>query len=268
MAVFLPNAWWANIGYWMARVDRGIKFIGEAREHELATRAFSKTCALHPNPLLRLDTLKEVPVLRDQVIASPVLTLYVAYMVNVLGPYLLRDRVRGILEIGPGSALLAVSLKTLLGCRFVLVDLPEVLNLAFAMLSCYAPESDIVLPNEVDEYGEAAWQRDFVLLCPEQVDLIPTGTLDSAINCSSFQEMTYPLIKSYFDLIDRCLRGGGLFYCLNEEKFSRHPDGSVVEFDKYPWSPEFRDLFYEECEYWRVLRANPRKHRLQVKGKN
>jgi len=125
-----------------------------------------------------------------------------------------------------------------------------------------------VLPNEVEEHSEAVWQKDFVLLCPEQVNLIPTGVLDCAINSSSFQEMTYPLIKSYFELIDRCLRDGGLFYCLNEKGFRRHPDGNVVEFDKYPWSPGFRDLFHEECEYWRVMKANCRKHRLQMKRKD
>jgi hypothetical protein len=150
----------------------------------------------------------------------------------------------------------------------VLVDLPEVLNLGFAMLSYYARDCDIVLPNEIEEGGESVWQKDFVLLCPEQVNLIPTGVVDCAINCSSFQEMTYPLIESYFKLIDRCLRDGGLFYCLNEERFGRHPDGTVVEFDKYPWSGDFRDLFYEECEYWRGLKADPRRHRLQVKGRN
>jgi putative sugar O-methyltransferase len=268
LAAILPHTWWGKVVYWMARVDRGIKYIGETREHDLATRAFNKTFESHPNPVLRLDTLKEVPVLRDQVIASPLLSLYIAYMVNTLGPYLVSHRVRSVLEIGPGSALLAISLNRLFRCRFILVDLPEVLNLGFAMLSYYAQDSEIVLPNEVDEHGESVWQKDFVLLCPEQVNLIPRGVLDCAINCSSFQEMTYPLIKSYFELIDRCLRDGGLFYCLNEERFTRHPDGTVVEFDKYPWSPDFRDLFHEECEYWRVMKANCRKHRLQMKRKN
>lgn len=263
LALFVPEALWN-------RFARGLAGLSEVstltRQYEAAAQAFRTVCRLQSNPVLRLDTLDQVRVLADQTHASPVLSLYIACAVNALGPHLTHHRVKTVLEIGPASALFAISLRMLYGCRFVLVDLPEVLNQGFATISYYVPDAEIVLPNEVEDGGAEVWQKDFVLLVPEQIDLIPSGSLDCAINMSSFQEMTYPLIAKYFQLIRRCLREAGLFYCLNETRFSRHPDGKAIEFESYPWFDDFQDLFYEDFAYLRLIGSNPRKHRLQIKG--
>lgn len=241
---------------------RGCAWLNRARDRHRALQAYRKVAS--DASVLTLDTLREVRILADHLDEVPALILYFACILNALFPYLKDHKGQRVLEIGPAEGVLAIALYQVFGCRLVLIDLPEVLPMAFTMISHYAPEASIVLPHETTA-GPIQPEADFVLLVPEQARLIPDCSIDMAINTSSFQEMTYPIIDQYFRLIERCLRPGGLFYCLNETRFQRHADGQVIEFARFPWSSRFRDIFWEDFEYWREFRGYERQHRLQIK---
>lgn len=233
---------------------------GASRERALAQRAFRRVTSGSGG--LTFEDVKQIPVLADHHETAPILSFYVAAMLSILLPMLRKEKPQQVLEIGPSEAVLAISLRTLLGCRFMLVDLPELLPLALAMISYYLPGATVALPHEVEAHPEHL-EADFVLLVPEQVDKVATGSVDLAVNTSSFQEMNYDLIGRYFQVIERCVRPGGLFYCLNETAFRRHADGVPIEFAKYPWSPMFEDIFSEPFLYWDLVGGWPRRHRLQ-----
>lgn len=241
------------------------EFVNEVRSAELAKEAFSKIHKSDSTPTVSLETLTKLPVLADQSESSLWMVLYISTVINTLTPYIDKYNVSKVLEIGPGWGILSICLHQLHNCRFILVDLPEVLSATFAMISYYRPNALVVLPNELkDSMDDLQW-GEFVLICPEQSHLIPSESVDMALNTSSFQEMTYSLIEEYFRLINRCIRRGGLFYCLNEKNFKRHRVGGAIEYDRYPWDPGFDDIFHEEFAFGRLSRAYERMHRLQVK---
>ena len=242
---------------------RGSAWLNRARDKERALRAFR--AVTNDKCTFTVDNLRQVRVFAEQFDEVPALILYFASVINVLRPYFEKYKLRTVLEIGPAEGVLAIALHQLLGGRFVLIDLPEVLLITFTMISYYSPEAKIILPHEVEQ-SKLQSDADFTLLVPEQADDIPDSSIDLALNMSSFQEMTYPLIHRYFQIIDRCVRSEGLFYCLNETRFERHPDGQHIEFANFPWSPLFRDLFCEEFPYWTAFRGYQRQHRLQMKG--
>jgi putative sugar O-methyltransferase len=258
----IPNTIWALPDRIARMWLRGSAWLNRARDRERALRAFQQVSG--DNCTLTLHNLTKIPVFSDQFDDVPALVLYFACVVNTLEPQLRGQNIRFVLEIGPGEAVLAIALNQLFGWRFVLVDLPEVLTMAFAMISYYAPSAVTMLPHEDAEIDSRS-KADFILLVPEQVDRIMDSSVDLAINMSSFQEMTYPLIQTYFQLIERSVRPGGFFYCLNETKFMRHRDGEQIEFAKFPWSSQFDDLFCEEFKYWSAFGGYERQHRLQIK---
>lgn len=237
----------------------------EERAREVAKKGFLKAFESNPDTIISLDNLDRVPVLAEQSQSSLWMALYIASLINILSPYIRDFNIRKIMEIGPGWGVLAISLHHFFNCRFILIDLPEVLSATFTMLSYYCPSSIVALPNEIEEARIDSRGSDFILLCPEQTSLIPHVSLDLAINTSSFQEMTYPIIEEYFRLIKKCLRNGGFFYCMNEKVFKRHRVGGPIEIEKYPWDPEFRDIFYEEFAFGCLSESYERIRRLQVK---
>lgn len=241
-------------------------FVNEVRTAQLAREAFFKIHKSDLDPTISLGNLKKLPVLADQSESSLWMVLYISTVINTLAPYIKKFDINNVLEIGPGWGILSICLHQLHNCRFILVDLPEILSATFAMISYYRPNALVVLPNELKNTMDYLQKGEFVLICPEQSYLIPSDSVDMAINTSSFQEMTYSLIEEYFKLVKRCLRRGGLFYCLNEKKFKRHRVGGPIEYDQYPWDPGFDDIFHEEFAFGRLSNAYERIHRLQVKG--
>ena len=145
-------------------LNRAVEVSDYSRQYELAKKAFLKSSRLQANPMLCLDALAKVPVFVQESQVNPTHAFYLASMLDTLVPYIREHGVRSVLEIGPERCLLAVLLHKLYGCRFVFVDLPEMLNLGYTVLSYHLPNSQIVLPNEIDSVGETVWQSDFVML--------------------------------------------------------------------------------------------------------
>lgn len=264
LGTYLPRRLWSALPLLAKKFLRHYAVADEARARVLGRRAFLNASRFQVDPICSLDSIGQVPVLAQLYDQVPLYTLYVASIVNVLGPHIRTFAVKRVMEIGPNWGVLAIALRHFFGCRFILIDLPEVINCAFSLLSFYAPDAVVVLPHEVDRGGPDLERADFVLLCPEQASCVASDSMDLAINTSSFQEMTHPIIEEYFRLIKRCLRDEGLFYCLNMKTY-RPGTKEPVAFESYPWDPEFRDLVREEFGFGRWSPAHARMSRLQMK---
>jgi hypothetical protein len=166
--------------------------------------------------------------------AALALYRYASYL-NALVPAARRGS--RILEIGGGAGLVALGAAELLDSeQAVLVDLPQMLEVAFVVLSHFYGADALALPGEHERRDSAR----FVLLTPAQRDEVESGAAGVILNTASFQEMTRPMIHAYFDLIERAAAPGARFYCANQETSTRV--GPEADFDSYPWRQDWRTL--------------------------
>ena len=70
------------------------------------------------------------------------------------------------------------------------------------------------MPHEV-QVGILDTDFDFAFLTVDQLDYIDDDSIDLAINCDSFQEMTHEQIAIYFKLIQRVTVESGIFFTTN-----------------------------------------------------
>jgi SAM-dependent methyltransferase len=211
--------------------------------------------AFQPGPVLD-RTLGALPPFAELARTRPTALLallrYATYL-NVVVPR--SQGARRTLEIGSGAGLVSLGLRRLLGAQCVLLDLPEMLAVAFPVLANYEGEDAVTLPHEV---GDTLPETPYVLLTPSQASLVADGSIDLALNTASFQEMTYEAIGGYFQLLRRALAPGGLFYCVNDERCEK-VEGAPIEFDRYPWPDEWEILLDRPFDYSvRVMRYRDR----------
>jgi hypothetical protein len=123
---------------------------------------------------------------------------------------------------------------------------------AIPFLSNLFPQARLVLPHEIPETGLSG-EFDIAFLTVDQLHLIQDSTVDLAINCHSFQEMTQEQIAIYFAMAQRIVRDGGYFFVANRvDKLPCGPDAAEVEqrdppnrFAEYPWKKQNETLIYE-----------------------
>jgi putative sugar O-methyltransferase len=175
------------------------------------------------------------------------------YYSNVLRGIVKPGEVRTILEIGPGSGNLAsIFYHDWAPVRLILVDLPETCAVAIPFISSVFPQARLLLPHEVAEATLDA-EFDFAFLTVDQLHLIRTNSVDLAINCHSFQEMTPGQIGEYFSLVQDVCRPSGLFFVANRlEKIPCGADALTADqpappnrFAEYPWARSNEDVIYE-----------------------
>jgi len=143
-----------------------------------------------------------------------------------------------IAEIGAGFGGLAVKLKRLYpDARIVLFDLPEVNALQRYYVGRNFPSAKIVGYAEYQERGDAG-DYDFAILPGWAINDFPAGSMDCVINMRSMMEMTQATVAFYFSAIEKCLRAGGLFYCVN--RYRKTTSGDDVRIKEYP----FDDRWY------------------------
>lgn len=193
------------------------------------------------------------------------------YYQNVLRGHLPRHGLGTVMEIGAGSGNLpAILFHDWKPSRFVMVDLPETIAVAFVFLARTFPKASIVLPNE-SEGLDTLPDADFVLLTTDQIARVPDNSIDLAINCHSFQEMTPAQIGIYFDLIQRACRPGGHFFTANRvEKIPSAPDSyervqpdPPVRFAEYPWRNGNEVLVHEVSRLLRLVQPDNVSMRLE-----
>jgi hypothetical protein len=155
-----------------------------------------------------------------------------------------------IMEIGPGTGLLALAVKLLFpNSVFLLVDLPEILPFSSLFLTTVLPEMKFLFLNRMDAVGDGWRDYDFVFLTPDAVRRIPPHSVHLALNTDSMQEMELDTIRAYFSLLRCLLAPPTLFYSSNRvEKWigDRH-----TRLADYPYGTEDRDLFSRENAFMR-----------------
>lgn len=247
-----PPGLWRRLG----RLAAGIAAAAERKEAAaLRDRARG---AFRPGPVLD-GTMSALPPFAELAGTRPnslaVLLRYASYQ-NELVPQA-RDS-RRTLEIGSGAGLLSLGLHRLLSSQSVLLDLPEMLAVAYPLLAYYEGDDAITLPHEI---GGALPDTPYVMLTPSQAHLIGDAAINLGVNTDSFQEMTYAAIGGYFELLRRALAPGRLFYCVNEQNCTKI-EGKPIEFERYPWPAEWETVFDRPFDYSRAVTSNRHRERL------
>lgn len=193
------------------------------------------------------------------------------YYQNILLGFADPARVRTVLEIGPGNGNFpSILYHDWSPIRVILIDLPETLAVAIPYLSALFPRARILMPHEVRSH-DLLGEFDFAFLTVDQPDLLPDSSVDVAINCHSFQEMTHEQIGAYFALIQRVCRESGLFFTANRvEKIPCGPDAYSAEqsappnrMAEYPWNANNDILVHEISRLSRLVQLDPIALRLE-----
>jgi putative sugar O-methyltransferase len=190
--------------------------------------------------------------------------LYHYYYQNVLRGFIRDDPIRTILEIGAGNGNFpSILYHDWAPVRIVLIDLPETLAVSIPFLSSLFPEARMFLPNEIQRDGFPG-DFDFAFLTVDQLGLLADNSIDLAINCHSFQEMTHEQIRVYIELVQRVCRDSGFFFSANRtEKIPCGADPFSVEqpdppnrMAEYPWNARNEVLVYETCKLTRLVQLD------------
>jgi putative sugar O-methyltransferase len=186
------------------------------------------------------------------------------YYQNILRGFAEESQIRTVLEIGAGNGNFPSILHhDWAQLRVILVDLPETLAVAIPFLSNLFPGAKLLLPNEAQDQGLSG-SFDFAFLTVDQLNIIADNSIDLAINCHSFQEMTHEQIKVYFQLVQRVCRESGLFFAASRvEKIPCGPDALTVEqtdrpnrFAEFPWNSHNEELVYEVSRLSRLVQLD------------
>jgi len=193
------------------------------------------------------------------------------YYQNILRGFINREEIGTILEIGAGNGNFpSILYHDWAPVRVVVIDLPETLTVSIPFLSSVFPNARIAMPNEI-EIGGMPKEFDFAFLTVDQLEHLADNSVDLAINCHSFQEMTHEQIGTYFELIQRVCRESGFFFTANRvEKFPCGPDAFAVEqFDppnrmaEYPWKAQNKVVVHEISKLSRLVQLDGLSIRLE-----
>jgi putative sugar O-methyltransferase len=193
------------------------------------------------------------------------------YYQNVLRGFVGADRIATVLEIGAGNGNFpSILYHDWAPIRTILIDLPETLAVSIPFLSSVFPDARVVMPNEIRADGFPE-DFDFAFLTVDQLDVLRDGSVDLAINCHSFQEMTHEQIGAYFALIQRVCRESGLFFTANRvEKIPSGPDAFSAEqpdppnrMAEYPWNARNEVLVHEISKLSRLVQLDAISMRLE-----
>lgn len=153
--------------------------------------------------------------------------------------------------IGDGFGMLGALLLSLVpAIRVVSVNLAKTLLVDLVFLSRALPDQKFGLARDQSELATllADPQVRVIALRAEDAGLLAACPLDLAANVVSMQEMNPPVVAGYFN----ALRAGEgppvAFYCCNRLEKAL-PDGTLVQFNAYPWSPRDEVLLDEACPW-------------------
>jgi putative sugar O-methyltransferase len=143
---------------------------------------------------------------------------------------------RVVAEIGGGYGGLACKMKQMfpdaLVCMF---DLPEVCPTQIYYLSRRYPDARIfdhvTFKREgIDALLTGDW--DFAVLPGWVIEALPEDSLDLAANTRSMMEMNRDVVTFYMEQLNRTVRPGGIFYCVNRyEKAKTDLPIRIKEYD-------------------------------------
>ena len=159
----------------------------------------------------------------------------------------IKDSILKILEIGGGYGNLATKLKSLFPkCKYIIIDLPEVLFIQHYYISQYNPSSKII--NLLDSKrirSDIVEMEDYdFLLIPFNIYNNLKINFDLVINTRSFGEMPKNILHNYFNFIQKSINQKGLLYTSNRYVFTKSIDQNKLR--DYPFD-----------DYWDILISQP-----------
>lgn len=152
-------------------------------------------------------------------------SLEYTYMLTRLRPFF--AGVGTLVEIGAGFGGLARLLKLAFPqLRIVLLDLPEASAIQTYFLNQAFPGARFLYLEHLGQgEGLPAQDFDFAILPGSAAARLGPGSVDMFVNTRSMMEMDLEVVAGYFEVIQRALREGGGFYCVNRlAKVSRLRD--------------------------------------------
>lgn len=187
------------------------------------------------------------------------------YFLNVLNTKIDFNTKKNICEIGPGNGnLISIIKKNFKNNKFLIIDLNETLLVSSIYLSSLFPDKKFILPNEIGNKINANLidENDFILLAPNQVELIEPEIIDLTINTSSFAEMNKKQIKNYFDLVQKISKKDSYFF--NYNRVEKYPIDSLQadnltkpnRFHEYPFYNNEIEYF-QICEFAKNIQNDP-----------
>lgn len=119
-----------------------------------------------------------------------------------------------VIEIGTGAAnfpvLFGLTRKSI---NYVIIDLPEMLLVAAHQIKKYVPDCNIIFTNELDgKFDIHDEGKNFFLLAPSDVDMLPENYFDFAVNMESFAEMNQTIANNYIKNFYRVLKPQGSIF--------------------------------------------------------
>jgi putative sugar O-methyltransferase len=160
-----------------------------------------------------------------------------------------------VLEVGAGAANFPILFaKHYEEVAYFIVDLPGMILTSSSQIERFLPGARQILPHEAtaESVQRALAQRGhlFVLLTPDQVDLVPGGAFDLAVNMESFAEMEPETASGYLEDFYAKLRPGGTLFLVNRESRVASTTGDVEDvtsFWKYPLRDDDEVLVRKHC---------------------
>jgi hypothetical protein len=130
---------------------------------------------------------------------------------------------RGVVcEVGSGSGLFSSIIHEKKNTTNILIDIPEVLLNAIALVFTLFPKKTFLLPNEIiNNKTIVVKDYNFIFLIPEQANLIINESIDLGINTQSFMEMDMKEVDSYLKFFSDKIKYDGYFFTSNRLK-KRH----------------------------------------------
>ena len=150
-----------------------------------------------------------------------------------------------VCEIGAGygrNAYVFLSLHE--RCKYIIVDIPPALYVSQEYLTRVFPEKKAFLYREITdwekEFSEFE-QSDIVFLLPHQASMLKNKSVQYFINISSFHEMTFEQVSTYFDIIDSLT--SGYFFLKQWLSFDNVNDKMVIKKADYPVKPTWQRVY-------------------------
>ena len=193
------------------------------------------------------------------------------YYQNILRAFIDGGELETILEIGAGNGNFpSILYHDWAPVRVILIDLPETLAVSIPFLNSMFPEARIAMPNEI-EVGGMPEDFDFAFLTVDQLEHLADSSVDLAINCHSFQEMTHEQIGTYFKLVQRVCRESGFFFTANRiEKIPCGPNAFAAEqidppnrMAEFPWNAQNKAVVHEISKLSRLVQLDAISIRLE-----
>lgn len=134
--------------------------------------------------------------------------------------------------------------------KIVLINLTQNLLIDAFFIDKSLTDINMALVKDEEQYSQALKNDEiqFILIQADNSKLISKHNIGIAINICSMQEMNSPIIHEYFDHIRKSKNKKTYFYCANRVEKTL-PDGTIVNFFKYPWSSQDQILIDELCPW-------------------